>query len=254
MKRCDALEGLLRILRSESGGAAELMDHVFTWLQANPNWLVEDDQPYLLHALRTGRPSMAGFTVFANRLDEALATHPRTDPGILLKRLRTDSADSGERVVQNAVRELSPQAPFYLVTLSMSSTVLKFLQAAREMVVELHVLASNPGGEGRELATRAHTFLGKVILHEDEDLRHATESSNVGILGADTVFSDGAILNKVRSVDLALALQAKKAPCYALTTTWKYSDLDSSDWVPEERDGALFEVVPSHLLTRIITD
>jgi len=211
MKRCDALEGLLRILWSESGGAAELMDHVFTWLQANPNWLVENDRPYLLHALRMGRPSMAGFAILASRLEQALAIRPCTDPGTLLERLHADHLDSGRRAVQNAMQALSRSAPLYLVTLSMSSTVLKFLQAAREMIAELHVLASNPGGEGREWAKRARTFLGKVILHEDEDLMDATASSNVGILGVDTVFSDGAISNKVRSVDLATALQTKDA-------------------------------------------
>ena len=88
------------------------------------------------------------------------------------------------------------------------------------------------------------------------------------LLGADTVYGDGSIVNKTGSYLLALAATAQERPVYVLAEPFKFSSADPADFVAEEQNpdevqspsvnvtvrNPTFERVPAELITRIISE
>ena len=163
-------------------------------------------------------------------------------------------------MAENFALLIKAKAPVKLVTLSFSSSVLRALEVARASVAELLVLESCPGGEGRELARSASRFVRSVQLLPDRDLPLAVRASDLGIIGADTVFPDGSVLNKVLSAGLAELLNREQKPLYVLTTSWKFLPHPGATPSPSGRyqltksEQERFEQVPSGQITAIITE
>jgi len=145
--------------------------------------------------------------------------------------------------------------PVAVATLSRSSTVLEALDHLRASgrLRSVTVLESIPGGEGRLTTETLREHVDEVRLAPDEELETVAASSDVVVLGADALFQDGGILNKVLSRRLAeRALEAGRR-VYAVVETIKLDrHRRSPEWSPGAR--SLFEVVPPQLLTAIATE
>lgn len=238
------------IMMDPDGGAAELLRRALAWLAEHPAELLGDRLDGTLALLRTGRPSMAGFVVLARRLAGHAPFRNEHDARVLLSRLDSELATSNARVAARAADWFHGRPPTSIVTLSWSSTVMSVFDACADRVRALHVLESRPGGEGGRTAEKAGSLLTRVTLHPDEELDRVADMADMGLIGADTLYADGSVLNKVLSRHLAARLAHGRKPLIVAASVWKRSD-GPPPAVPEED---LFEVVPAELITWIATE
>jgi|Wag4MinimDraft_1082647.scaffolds.fasta_scaffold00004_40 translation initiation factor 2B subunit (eIF-2B alpha/beta/delta family) len=132
-----------------------------------------------------------------------------------------------------------------ILTLSNSKTLLEVFRKAKPPVI--FVLESHPGGEGKVLVES----LRKMHLHAEpvEDLLayRTLRMVDVCLVGADYVDESGNVLNKVGTTTLAILSKESKKPFFVVADPFKFGS-------KKLKDTNLFEVVPSELITAIITD
>jgi ribose 1,5-bisphosphate isomerase len=246
---------LKEILRDTHKGAAELLNQAAAWLARHPDALDELRVEHILRTLRRTRPGMVGFSVLADRLERLLEERPMDPPEKIIRTVQKELHAAEGRMAQHfadALREHGDAVS--VLTLSRSSSVLAGLQAASDAISALHVLESNPGGEGNFTCEAAKEFLDQVQLRSDLKIDEAVADADVVVFGADTVFADGAVLNKLLSKAVAEAARAAGKPCYVLATTWKCSKKAASEHVLAGDDARFFEVVPADLVSAVISE
>lgn len=235
---------LREILLNRDDGAAQLFSRAVDWLDKHPEALSGARRQGTLDILYSTRPAMAAFARLAQYLAEG---HGLADLGA-----RMASADSS--IATQFLEEVRRIGARRMATLSWSSTVLNALLAARGQLEEVHVLESLPGGEG----WRLHRELGAQsipsFLHKDCELERVVQAVDAGVMGADTVYADGAVLNKVLSVRLGEVLRDRGKALFVVASTWKNSGYPGTGAVLAEEEAAVFEMVPATLLTRIISE
>jgi len=198
-----------------------------------------DDALETARQLVEARPSMA---VVGNRVaraatgdtPEELGSHAHE--GIVRGR-RTD-----ERAAENAAERLADADE--VVTLSRSGTVAATLE---RLDVSVTVAESVPGGEGTEFA--ALVDADRVV--PDACTADSVREADAVVVGADTVLSDGAVLNKVGSLAAALAADRFGVPFLAVASSDKISHDDGfeNEYVGFDRERVpVFERVPSDLV------
>ena len=114
---------------------------------------------------------------------------------------------------------------------------------------------SEPIGEGRAFAEGLRAEGLDVELVEDEAAPAALAGATILLIGADTVFSDGTLCNKVGTTALAEAAAGFGIPVVVAAEIVKLSPMDAADSPdpgPAERE--LFELTPPELLTFIVTE
>lgn len=115
--------------------------------------------------------------------------------------------------------------------------------------------ATEPHGEGRRFADELRAEGLTVELVEDAEAPDALRSASVLLLGADTVFRDGAICNRVGSAALAEAAAALNVPTVVAAETIKFAPVAAADSPQlDGESGALFELVGAHLVDEIVTE
>jgi ribose 1,5-bisphosphate isomerase len=115
--------------------------------------------------------------------------------------------EARERASKAIAVMLTPYLDGVVMTHSASSTVKEaVLHTPPDRVV---CTISEPVGEGRGLADELRQAGLTVDLIEDSDGEHAVTTVNLLLVGADTVFRDGSLVNKVGTAGFAKA--AKKA-------------------------------------------
>jgi len=246
------IEELKQILLDKENGAADLLRGAVDWLNENPESLSLNDADKTLRLLRRTRPAMAGFSVLARRIENAWRQNPDRDPENILKVIKTTLNEADAEVAELFGEILKGRGRVSVVTLSNSSTVISCLEHNRSKVKSLQVLESRPGGEGRVLAERCREFIDEVIVRPDEEMKDVVSQVDIGIMGADTVFADGAVLNKVLSAKLAQLLRDRDKPVYVLASSWKQSDRRSDEKVTAPE--TIFELVPSEYITDVISE
>jgi translation initiation factor 2B subunit (eIF-2B alpha/beta/delta family) len=106
---------------------------------------------------------------------------------------------------------LSPHIKGTVMTHSCSATVREAIEHTPPDRVVCTV--SSPGEEGRELAEALRqTEELAVDIVDDPDAEHAVATVDLLLLGADTVFRDGSLVNKVGTAGLAKAAKEAKVP------------------------------------------
>jgi len=128
-----------------------------------------------------------------------------------------------------------------VLTHSASSTV---RAAVAGLPFELAVTASEPGGEGRRLATE----LG-VSCIEDGDVAARAGDVDAVVVGADAVGSEH-FVNKVGTLGLASAARSADVPFFVVAESYKWLPLAEQPEVDEEA----FEMVPNHLVSEFLSD
>jgi translation initiation factor 2B subunit (eIF-2B alpha/beta/delta family) len=114
---------------------------------------------------------------------------------------------------------------------------------------------SEPIGEGRAFADGLRGEGLDVTLVADQDAPAALEDASVLLFGADTVFRDGTLCNKVGTTDLAKAAAERDIPVIVAAEIFKLAPMDGAEAPepgPAERE--LFELTPPELLTLIVTE
>ena len=114
---------------------------------------------------------------------------------------------------------------------------------------------SEPVGEGRAFVDDLRAEGINAELVEDADAPGRVKETSMLLIGADTVFYDGWICNKVGTIPLAKAAADAVIPTVVAAEVIKLAPVPSTQ-APELADieRSLFELVPAELLTEIVTE
>jgi translation initiation factor 2B subunit (eIF-2B alpha/beta/delta family) len=140
-----------------------------------------------------------------------------------------------------------------VITHSASATVREAFQQTEPKKVICTV--SEPVGEGRDFAEELREAGMNVELVEDKDAPSRVREASILLIGADTVFRDGTICNKVGTIPLAKAAAEAGVPTVVAAEVIKVAPVPGSQ-APELADieRSLFELVPPDLITEVITE
>jgi translation initiation factor 2B subunit (eIF-2B alpha/beta/delta family) len=140
-----------------------------------------------------------------------------------------------------------------VVTHSASGTVREAFQQSKPAKVICTV--SEPVGEGRAFADEWREAGFDVELVEDAEAPSRVREASILLIGADTVFLDGTICNKVGTIPLAKAAVEAGVPTVVAAEVIKLAPVPGSQ-APELADieRSLFELVPPELITEVVTE
>ncbi len=195
---------------------------------------------------------------------------------------------NGERVLEaisrrerQTIENLSKYLENYhkILTLSWSSTIFKSLQKLKEDSANIKrtiiVAESRPLFEGRKLAIKLSKLGYQVDIIADAAIGHFIGKVEIGVSGADAVYVDGSIVNKIGTYFLSLCCRDFKPPIPFIvgTTTDKFSYPSLSEsftpvskkYPPEELfenweenkvipQNEYFETVPERLISAMVTE
>ncbi|QLD85619.1 NUDIX domain-containing protein [Natronomonas halophila] len=236
----------LEVLRDRAAVAAERGD---------------GDYGSLARDLRDARPSMGAVV---NRINRVMATAETTPESVL-----EAATEACQRAV-NSDAEAAEAAMSVLgervLTLSRSGTVLDALREATPEAV--YVAESRPAREGVDAADELADAGLDVTVFVDAAVAEVirTEDVDTVLFGADTVLSDGTVVNKVGSHPAALAAETAGVDCYAVCSRDKIVPGTEADREPGPPNavydgdadvGVLnptFEAVPAERLDGVITE
>lgn len=108
---------------------------------------------------------------------------------------------------------------------------------------------SEPAGEGRAFSEELRAAGLPVDLVRDEDAPHAVSTANLLLLGANTVFRDGSLLNKVGTRRLAEAAAKAAVQVVVACEMIKLAPTEPPE-SPEERT----DITPPELIDRFVTE
>jgi translation initiation factor 2B subunit (eIF-2B alpha/beta/delta family) len=193
-------------------------------------------------ALAGARPAMGAI---AGALGRVLAVGP--EPERVVEEARALIAQR-DRAAKAIAVLLGPDLHGTVMTHSASATV-------REAVLhtppaKLVCTVSEPFAEGRPFAEELRAEGLAVELVDDEDGPHAVKTVGLLLLGADTVYRDGSLVNKVRTRALAEAANRAGVPVFVACETFKLAPFDP----PEPPEEDLFELTPAELIDRYVTE
>jgi ribose 1,5-bisphosphate isomerase len=221
------------------------------------------------------RPSMAPIhnwaLLFARRFGD-LARDAAS-----LEELRRRGEELGEEIraeQRNLLRQLVVSArPLLaacgsLVTLSYSSTVEAILRQALPRNTALTIAESRPLMEGRHLFTMLLESHPSLRMVTDAQLGLAVARADLALVGADSILSDLAVVNKTGTYLAALVAGAHHRGFYVAADTFKIqTKLVSSTGVLEARpgrevwprygescDNIYFDITPGHLVSGFVTE
>jgi translation initiation factor 2B subunit (eIF-2B alpha/beta/delta family) len=140
-----------------------------------------------------------------------------------------------------------------VITHSASGTVREAVQQTEPARVLCTV--SEPVGEGRAFVEELREAGIDAELVEDADAPGRVKDASVFLIGADTVFRDGWICNKVGTIPLAKAASEAGIPTVVAAEVIKLAPVPSTQ-APELADieKSLFELVPADLVTEVVTE
>jgi translation initiation factor 2B subunit (eIF-2B alpha/beta/delta family)/8-oxo-dGTP pyrophosphatase MutT (NUDIX family) len=227
---------------------AEDRTHGASWLAAQAlNALVEavelgEDPLEAARELARARPSIGAITgalarvLGAARMPEQIVEEARA---LLAARSRAPRAI--------AVLLSSDVAGKVVMTHSASATVREALvHAPPDRVV---CTASEPMAEGRAFAEglRREGLTGDLVA--DDDAAYALSTVDLFLVGADTVFRDGALANKTGTRNLAKAAKEAGVPVVVAAEVIKLAPVNA-----RRPDEELFDLTPPELIDRFVTE
>jgi len=168
--------------------------------------------------------------------------------------------DQTARRIARHAQTVVPKGP--ILTHSYSATVMAVLERLGRTGAPIVVTESNPLGEGRTAARLLAARGLPVQLIADAQGGLFVSQIAAVLVGADTVFADGAVVNKVGTLALSLLARRAHVPFFVATETLKVAPgrwvetgetlpLDAS---PDEPPAAYFDVTPPRLITALITE
>jgi translation initiation factor 2B subunit (eIF-2B alpha/beta/delta family) len=114
---------------------------------------------------------------------------------------------------------------------------------------------SEPVGEGRAFTEDLRGEGLNVELIEDAEAPAALDDATLFLVGADTVFRDGTLNNKIGTTAIAEAAAARNVPTVVACEIIKLAPIEAASAPePSEAERALFELTPPELLAEIVTE
>ena len=240
-------------------------------LARNSNFLEEFEE--IITELRTVHPEMASISNALTNLEmkisgkqlvqEDIASHIEKELKVILNR--------ENKVIENLAKELKKYKR--IMTISYSSTVFQAIDLLKpnEDVEIIYVMESRPQDEGEAMAhaLAERGYNAKIII--DAAAGFFVNDVEVIVMGANSVFLDKSIINKVGSYIVALLAKEHKIPLLVAASTNKITTLDSEKhneligYSPSKleydidvpvalHENVIFDYVPAKLITKIISD
>jgi translation initiation factor 2B subunit (eIF-2B alpha/beta/delta family) len=216
--------------------------------------------------LADARPPMAPISNLVAQWFYDIAQEPEVEKG--LDSLRAFAILRGEKIIKarkgalNRVAEHGSQLvedDDILISCSDSTTVIQSLKMARlagkefgVYVAESRTSDGKAYGEAMAEKMRAEQIPVKVILDNPNSIGDSMAKSSRALVGADSILDNGSLINGSPTLTIAEAAKERKIPFYVVCETTKFSALRLVGrhlWLEEG-----FEVIPPHLITRIITE
>jgi len=210
------------------------------------------------------KPSMASITNAVCRFVYEVAQE--SEQQVDLDSLKRFTQSRGEELVkasEEAVAMIAQRASELISTddklfsCSYSSTVCHALKVAKGASKDFSVLiAESKFGPGESFGGRAAEEIGaygiSVEIIPDEAIRRNMARVDKVLVGADSVLSDGSLINGTPSYELALAAKDNAVPFYVLCEKSKFNVRSHVGQEPEPEEG--FDRVPAQLITGILTE
>jgi translation initiation factor eIF-2B subunit delta/methylthioribose-1-phosphate isomerase len=152
-----------------------------------------------------------------------------------------------ERAAKAIAVLLQPYLQGVVMTHSASGTVREALVHTPPDKVICTV--SEPVGEGRGLVEELRAAGISADLVADEDGPHAVESVDLLLIGADTVFRDGSLINKVGTNDLTRAAKEAGKPVLVACEVIKVAPAN-----PREPGEERFDLTPPEQIDSYVTE
>jgi translation initiation factor 2B subunit (eIF-2B alpha/beta/delta family) len=245
--------------------------HGASWMarRAVETLLEVSEQPYessdaLLEALidagrqlSESRPGVGAIVGASGRVLAAASAHRHLD----VDELRRLIGEEGTGILDGRVRAAASIAiqlqdrlkDTVVLTHSASGTVREALvhtPPARAICT-----VSEPVGEGRAFAEELRNEGLIVDLVEDADAPAVLDDAGLFLIGADTVFHDGTLNNKIGTTALAEAAAARNVPTVVACEIIKLAPIEAATAPePSEAERTLFELTPPELISEIVTE
>lgn len=273
---------LRRILRDQEHGAAFLAKEALQVMRfATEQSPAETPRVFLKEVATLGcrlislRPSMS--SAIANAVVRAFDGISRlaettSDVNALrqaTQRIIEDLFAASRQNVNQAAEQASQLVPegATLLTHSYSETCLCSLRACKPKNPRIYVTESRPLFEGRKTAAGLREAGMDVTLLTDAQAGHFMAKMDLVIVGADTVFPDASILNKMGTYLIALAAKDRGVPFQVVCDSWKFR-IEGGVPCLEEKNPAevvtgpetsaarnvYFDITPARLVTSLVTE
>lgn len=254
---------LQEIVSDNKSGSAELLLNLNSYISSNFKKLqLEELVPFL-------RNQFKEFSIiinYLNRLENLVRNKP--------ERLSKFFAEYGnsfletiELLFENSKDELKKYNHF--ITISNSYTLSKIFQLLSDMKNDLSVTVceSRPALEGRVFAENLSASGIKVNFITEAMMPDVIKNADAAIIGADTILSNGNVVNKIGSKLLAITCGYFGKPFYVAADGSKMSS--SNKYSVKEYDGneiweinndninirnCYFEIIEKELITKILSE
>ncbi|MFX0139719.1 MAG: translation initiation factor eIF-2B [Candidatus Hodarchaeota archaeon] len=228
--------------------------------------------------LLKSRPSMAplisGTSVIMNEILENYDKIP-------LEELKIRAINKGEKILEESDIAIKRIIELFsniikdnstIMTHSMSRTVLEILEHNKDKNLRVILTESRPQLEGIKLAK---LLAGRfpITLIVDSAVGYFIKNRKIDLIlvGADSILTDGSVINKIGTYPLALLAHENKVPFYVVTESLKFNlksyfgidvkieEKPSNEILPEKIHGIepkniYFDITPSYLITSIISE
>jgi ribose 1,5-bisphosphate isomerase len=200
-------------------------------------------------ALASARPAMAAV---AGAVGRVLAAGKTEDQLLEQSRALIERRD---RAAHSIAVLLRPDLEGTVMTYSESATVREALVHAQPARVVCTV--TEPYAEGRRFADDLTGEGLTVELVADEDAAHALQSVDLFLVGADSVFHDGSLVNRSGTSKLAAAANEASVPVVVACETFKLAPFKppaDGDWSDLPATEETFDLTPADRIDRYVTE
>ena len=133
-----------------------------------------------------------------------------------------------------------------ILTSSYSSTVKEIINVAHnflDKIFKVYVTETRPRYQGVKMVKELLELGIDTTLITDSSTRHLMKEMDLIIVGADTVSSDGSVITKIGSSQIALAAHEARIPFYVAVPTFKFSEDTLSGVMVSIEEGDPHEVL-----------
>ncbi len=221
---------------------SELKEIVFALIEAKPTMasIINYSCQFLYEVTNHSPPNLDSLKAFAQAKGEEIIEAS--------KQARLKIAELGANLIQPSDT---------VMTCSYSSTVCQALQIAKQKGKNFKIIiaqSKSPYGilYGKSTAKELKKQAIPSELIEDKDIEKYIHHTTKVLIGADSILSDGSVINGTPSYSLASAAASIPIPVYSLGETAKLDIQSYKGKLPTIEPG--FDKIPPQLITGIITE
>ncbi len=214
-------------------------------------------------AIMNSRPSMASIANYISQLLYQINTSSRGQKQLNYIQSAAQSKvvelvklmqEATLKAAQNGATMINDQDT--IITCSYSSTVCATFKIAQERAIKFEVLVAeskyNSTKYGEISAEQIRLYQIPVTVITDASIKQYVNKANKALVGADTIGTDGSLVNGTPTYKLAQEAAVAKIPLYPICETAKFDVLAQRLKSFHLEPG--FDLIPPYLVTGFITE